>query len=197
MAKVLTARSVEAIRPDPAQRREIPDAAMPGLYLVVQPSGARSWAFRYRFGGKTRKLTLGRFPALSLAEAREAGRRAAQAVEVGSDPGATKVSAKAVAREAQEAERDTVAALVEQFDKRHLAQLKSGKHARQFLDRHVMRAWGHRDIKTITKRDVLDLLDAIVDSGTPIAANRVLAHTRKFINWSSSATSSSGRRRTA
>ena len=44
-------------------------------------------------------------------------------------------------------------------------------------------AWGERDVHTITKRDVLDLLDEIVDRGTPTTANRVLAHTRKFFNW--------------
>jgi integrase len=183
MARVLTAKSVEAKRPDPAKRLEVPDAAMPGLYLVVQPGGAKSWAFRFRYGGKTRKLTLGRFPALSLSEAREAARRAAQAVELGTDPGATKAKAKAAAREAQGAGRDTVAALVEQFDKRHLSHLRSGRDVRQALDRFVVKAWGDRDVKTITKRDVLDLLDAIVDRGTPTMANRVLAYTRKFMNW--------------
>ncbi len=183
MARVLTAKSVEAKRPDPAKRLEVPDAAMPGLYLVVQPGGAKSWAFRFRYGGKTRKLTLGRFPALSLSEAREAARRAAQAVELGTDPGATKAKAKAAAREAQGAGRDTVAAVVEQFDKRHLSHLRSGRDVRQALDRFVVKAWGDRDVKTITKRDVLDLLDAIVDRGTPTMANRVLAYTRKFMNW--------------
>ncbi|HEY9723526.1 MAG TPA: Arm DNA-binding domain-containing protein, partial [Oscillatoriaceae cyanobacterium] len=58
MAATLTARSVEAARPAPA-RREIPDGLVTGLYLVVQPSGAKSWAIRYRHAGKPRKLTLG------------------------------------------------------------------------------------------------------------------------------------------
>jgi Arm DNA-binding domain len=42
-----------------AVRREIPDAGARGLYLVVQPSGRKSFACRYRFGGKAYKLTLG------------------------------------------------------------------------------------------------------------------------------------------
>ena len=45
MAKVLTAKTIETMRPG-AARLEVPDAALPGLYLVVQPSGAKSWAFR-------------------------------------------------------------------------------------------------------------------------------------------------------
>ena len=43
MAKALTAVSVEKLRPE-GSRREIPDALMPGLYLVIQPSGSKSWA---------------------------------------------------------------------------------------------------------------------------------------------------------
>jgi len=54
----LPARSVEPAKADPAKRREIPDGALPGVYLVVQPSGSKSWATRYRFGGAPRKLTL-------------------------------------------------------------------------------------------------------------------------------------------
>src|SRR3546814_19816071 len=57
MAKNLTTKDVENVKPGTA-RKEIPDALLPGLYLVVQPSGAQSWAVRYRHGGKPRKLTL-------------------------------------------------------------------------------------------------------------------------------------------
>ncbi len=57
----LNAQTVNAIKPGPA-RREIADAVVPGLYLVVQPSGQKSWAVRYRFAGKPCKLTLGSFP---------------------------------------------------------------------------------------------------------------------------------------
>src|SRR3546814_18054683 len=58
MAKNLTTKDVENVKPGTA-RKEIPDALLPGLYLVVQPSGAKSWAVRYRHGGQPRKLTLG------------------------------------------------------------------------------------------------------------------------------------------
>ena len=53
----LTTRLVETARAC-AARKEIPDAFMPGLYLIVQPSGARSWAVRYRHHGRPRKHTL-------------------------------------------------------------------------------------------------------------------------------------------
>lgn len=183
MAKVLTAKSVEVMKPDPARRLEVPDAALPGLYLVVQPSGARSWAYRYRFARKPRKLTLGRYPALTLAEARKEAGKAAQAVELGEDPGAAKVEANALARDPVEIDRDKVRTLIDVFDKRHLSTLRSGRSARQFLDRFVVAKWGERNVHDITKRDVIDLLDEIVDAGTPTTANRTLAHLRKFLNW--------------
>jgi hypothetical protein len=55
---MLTPLAVKAVRPA-VERREIPDAGCKGLYLVVQPAGAKSWAFRYRFNGRPKKLTLG------------------------------------------------------------------------------------------------------------------------------------------
>ena len=60
MAKGLTATEVEKAKADPAKRREIPDGK--GLYLVVQPTGAKQWAFRYRRpgDGKPAKLSLGK-----------------------------------------------------------------------------------------------------------------------------------------
>ena len=59
MVKALTAKSIETLPPG-AARREVPDARTPGLYLIVQPSGVKSWAIRYRHDGKPRKLTLDR-----------------------------------------------------------------------------------------------------------------------------------------
>ena len=74
MAKVLTQKTIDNLKPAP-KRMEVPDAALPGLYFVLQPSGAASWAFRYRVNGRPRKWTIGAYPALSLKEARERAKR--------------------------------------------------------------------------------------------------------------------------
>jgi integrase len=58
-AKVLTDAAVARLKPG-SKRREIPDARAAGLYLVIHPSGARSWALRFRRpNGKNAKLTMG------------------------------------------------------------------------------------------------------------------------------------------
>jgi hypothetical protein len=59
----------------PEKRREVPDGKIAGLYLVVQASGAKSWALRYRVAGRPTKLTIGPYPAIDLAAARRKARR--------------------------------------------------------------------------------------------------------------------------
>lgn len=68
--KKFTNTHISAIRPS-SDRQQVADPATTGLFLIVQPSGVKSWAWRGRIGGKSRKLTLGRYPAHSLADARE------------------------------------------------------------------------------------------------------------------------------
>ncbi|WP_054301039.1 site-specific integrase [Gemmobacter sp. LW-1] len=183
MAKALTPKGVEAAKPDPDKRREMADPALSGLYLVIQPSGAKSWALRYRFGGKPAKLTLGRWPLMGLAEARAAASEAIDKIERGKNPAIEKKETKAAKLEAQLSDRDKIKTLIGQFDKRHLSSLKSGRVVRRELDRHVVSEWGERDIHEITKRDVIDLLDGIADSGRVVTANRVRAYLNKFLNW--------------
>ena len=171
------------MKADPAKRQEVPDPALSGLYLVIQPSGAKSWALRYRYGGKPKKLTLGKWPVMGVADARAAASEAIDAVEHGTDPGVTKQKAKADRRDADLSERDKIKTLVALYGKRHLSTLKSGATVQRELDRHVVAEWGNRDIQDIAKRDVIDLLDVIADSGRIVTANRVRAYLSKFFNW--------------
>ena len=85
----LTTFSVEHAKPA-EKRTEIPDSVVVGLYLVVQATGAKSWAVRYRHQRQPKKLTLGSYPAVSLATARELAREALADVAKGTDPAAEK-----------------------------------------------------------------------------------------------------------
>ena len=176
MGKVLTAKTIEAMKPGDS-RMEIPDAALPGLYLVVQPSGAKSWAFRHRVSGKPKKLTLGAYPRLGLAEARGAARQAAQAVALGQDPAGEKRQAR------EEAPKLTVRAQANIYHRRHLSKLRSGEEARRVLERSAVAAWGDRSVASVTKRDVVALLDKVEAERGPQAANMALARVRSFMGW--------------
>jgi integrase len=175
----MTAATVDRIKPTD-RRQEIPDTLCTGLYLVVQASGKKGWQVRYRHGGVHRRMTLGGYPVLSLADARQRARDALAAASEGRDPAEEVRAAKAPK---PDDDRDKIRALIAQFDKRHLSKLKSGAVVRRELDRHVVAEWGERDIHEISKRDVIDLLDGIADSGRVVTANRVRAYLNKFLNW--------------
>lgn len=201
MTKALTPRGIEAEKPA-AARREIPDGLLPGLYLVVQPSGAKSFAVRYRHAGAPRKLTIGPHPTIDLASARTLGGKALRAAAEGRDPATEKREAKGESKRAaiEEArgKRDLFENVAREFIERHA--MKSNREAtwretarilgfRPDADGKlaevggdVMSAWKGRKIQEITKRDVITLLDAVNDRA-PIMANRVLSAVRKLFNW--------------
>ena len=93
----LTALAIEKMKPG-ASRREVPDGKQRGLYLVVQPSGVKSWAFRYRADGAPRKLTIGGYPGIDLKEARKRAAQAYVASQDQRDPAGEKQAAKAAGK---------------------------------------------------------------------------------------------------
>jgi integrase len=178
MQRGLTARAVETMRAG-AARRELPDRYLPGLYLIVQPSGRKVWCVRYRHGGRTRKLTIGAYPLFDLKAAREAGAKALRTVAEGRDPGDEREAARTATSRSIEA---VAAQFIDQHCKRHCRPLTIG-HAERALKLHVLPRWRGRTLDSISRRDVVDMLDRIVDNGAPVAANRALAVVRKLFNW--------------
>jgi integrase len=204
LTKTLTAKWIENVEAMHA-RQEIPDGLLVGLYLVVQPSGAKSFAVRYRYAGQPRKLTLGAFPALSLETARVLGAKALRAAAEGRDPAAEKLAAKGDAKraatEAIRDRRDLFENVAREFIERHAMKNNRESTWRETarilglrpapndpnllveIGGDVMPAWKGRKIQEITKRDVIALLDGVNDRGSPIMANRVLSAVRKLFNW--------------
>jgi integrase len=120
-------------------------------------------------------LTLGTYPALSLADARDKALKAKHDVAEGDDPATAKQQARHAPILA-----DIAAEYLERHAKIHK---KSWRGDKRMLDNDVLPAWGKRQATTITRRDVLALLDRIVERDAPIEANRVLALVRKMYNW--------------
>ena len=182
MAKELTAITLAKIKPG-STRQEIPDGRVAGLYFIVQPSGKRSWAVRYRFGGKPRKLTLGAYPAIDLKRARELAGAAKNKVEEGNDPGAEKKATKAAAAiPANDLVEVVVAQFISHYARRHL-KAGTAREVARVLDREIAEPWRGRRLSEIRRRDINALLDDIVTRGSPISANRTLAWLRRLCSW--------------
>ena len=180
--KKLTPISVEAIKSGP-QRREIPDGGCRGLYLVIQPSGRKSWAVRYRFQGTPRKLTLD--GALTLAAARRGASDALHLLELGHDPAVAKQSARAGA---ELAAANTLRAVAESYlvseerkpvDKR----LRTIGQRRATLERLIFPRLGGRPVTDIRRGEIVKLLDQVEAERGGRMADEVLGVLRIVFDW--------------
>jgi integrase len=185
VATKLTAISVENAKPKRKGgvpvRTEIADRGAPGLFLIVQPSGLKSWAYRYRIRGRSRKLTLGGMD-LTLAEARLAAAQARRELELGRDPGHDKQAAKAAARALATESIERAAEQFVELHARRRTRPASLKLTESVFRRFVLPAWGDRNVRDIKRRDVIALVEGIA-AETPILANRALAVLSKFFAW--------------
>lgn len=150
-----------------------------GLGVRVSAQGRKSWIFMYRYEKKSRMMTLGVYPSMSVAEAHKSHGKALFDVEKGQDPGARLVEKK---------REDRSAPTVENLKKEYL-QKWAKTHKRtwreddRMLEKDVIPKWGKRKAESIKRRDVIRLLDGIVERGAPIVANRVLEIVRKMFNF--------------
>ncbi|HEY7792330.1 MAG TPA: Arm DNA-binding domain-containing protein, partial [Vicinamibacterales bacterium] len=138
----------------------------------------RSWTLFYRDKtGRQKRYTIGRYPDVSLADARELTGEARRSVAKGGDP----ASEKRAAREAM-----TVAELTQKYIELHAKPTKeSWAEDQRQLPPTCSRQ--HRPAADITRRNVRELLDAILGSDAAVAANRMRALLSRMFNFASSA----------
>ena len=174
----LTDKGVAALKPK-AQRYEAWEDGRTGLGVRVSPQGRKTWVYMYRFDGKARRMGLGTYPTVGLASARVKHAKAKALLDKGIDPGAQQV-----ARNQAERSAETVADLIEEYLEKWARPRKRSAHEdERQLRKDVLPVWGKRKAKDITRRDVITLLDAIAERGSPIQANRTLAVIRKMFNF--------------
>jgi integrase len=188
MPRGFTDLAIKNMKPGPA-RREIPDPGCAGLYLIVQPTGHKSFAARFRFNGKPKKLSLG---AMSLAAARKAAAAALHEAKEGRDPTAAKQVAKV--------ERRTIEALTFRFvAERHMTlvagmrrdgdrvtfggNIRTAARRLRDLERAIYPTLGDRPVIEIKRSEIVALLDKIEMESGPVAADRALALIRRVMNW--------------
>ena len=162
----LTARFVATVTPAET-RREYFDRVVTGLALRVAPTGTKSWVLLYRQGRRLRRWTLGRYPTLSLADARDRSRAGLRTASAGDDP----AQAKRTQRDAL-----TVGELAERYLVEYARPRKrSWKEDRRLLTHAVLPIWRHQAARDIQRADARALVQAVATRGAPIAANRLRA----------------------
>ena len=141
------------------------DEALPGFGLKITPKGRKVFIVLYRAGGsgsRLRKYTIGPYGRITLHNARLEAQKVLAARLEGRDP----------ASEKREARRritvDTVTEIVALYTKQHLSKRRSGREMTRILQRELVERWGSRSVHEISKRDIIDLITAVVDRGAPV-----------------------------
>jgi integrase len=176
----LTDLLIRKLKPPASRQIEIFDAKAPGLSVRIGASGAKTFFLLYRIKGerKKRRGKLGRYELMSLKAARNVRLEKLALAATGIDPFA----------DTRQATVDPsvcgFAACVDRFICNYVEpNSKAPTNAIRILRKEFVSAWGSRDVRTITKADVLTLLHGILKRPAPVAANRALARVRKLFNW--------------
>lgn len=158
-----------------ADRYEVHDGG--GLYIRVFPSGIKAWVYRFQFDGRPRRLTIGKWPGLGIAEAREKHARALQELQAGIDP-ARKAQEQKSAYKAAPAFKD----LLEEQWEVELQNKKSGLQTKKLLEKNAIPTWGKWKVGDIKRRHIVILLDRIAERA-PITRNRVHGALSRIFNF--------------
>ena len=159
--ELLTARRVESLKPTPGTRLELFDTLIAGLALRVTPTGHKSWSVHYRTAEhRLRRLTLGSYPTVSLADARSAAQNALRDASHGDDPATAKTATRL---------GETVEELAEEFIEKYAKKRKrSWKEDERMLKADVLPIWGTRKVKDLTRREIREFIERIAERA-PVA----------------------------
>ncbi|MGG8169619.1 integrase arm-type DNA-binding domain-containing protein [Klebsiella aerogenes] len=155
-----------------------------GMVLLVHPNGSKYWRLRYRFGGKEKMLALGKYPEVSLADARSRRDEARKLLANGVDPSENKKAVKV------ELEQEAITFEVVARDWHASNQKWSASHSARVLkslEDNLFAAIGKRNIAKLKTRDLLVPIKAVESSGRFEVAARLQQRTTaimRFARWS-------------
>lgn len=172
----LTDTALRALRP-----REKPYtlADEKGLYVEVFPTGGIAWRYRYRLNGKLEKLTLGKYPDLTLKNARKKRDEAAELAAMGTSPAERKQLAKVAA-----AGGTTLAQFAERFYREiQTRDRKDNTIPRRYLDKDILPFIGSKPMREITTEDVRAVIWRKKDHGFDAAAGQIRGMLKRLMDY--------------
>lgn len=172
----LTARQVQTAGPG-----KHADGRGNGLWLKVSPTGARRWFVRVVVAGKRREMSLGSYPRVPLAEARERAEAAQRVAEGGLDPIEQREQ-----QATREAPKPTFTAAAARFIRSKRRGWANRKHARQWaatLRTYAKPVIGDKAVDTIATEDILAILQPIWAAKTE-TAKRVQGRIENILDYS-------------
>jgi len=187
----LTDAAVKRLKtPANTERVDYWDTSTPGFGIRISASGARSWVIitRALVNGdwKQKRVTLGTYPAKSLADARQDAKDAFTRAKQGKDP----ADVPKVQRETMETDsRNTFANVREDFLQKYRTRQRTKPSKRtldeltRVLSHEAFKDWDLRPLAEIGRREILDAVDRFVSKGQETAANRYLTYLKMLFGW--------------
>jgi integrase len=166
---VLTDAAIKAAKPVAGKQVDLGDARSAGLFLRITED-SKVWSLRYTdmSTGKRQRISLGGYPDVSLSDARKRAEDLRRSIAAGQNPLEEKRRARA------EAGKRTFAFLANRYMAEHARRFKRTAAADdRNLRLHVLPAWGRRTYASISRSDVIDLIEGLVAAGKEPLANRV------------------------
>jgi integrase len=157
------------------------DAKTRGLAIRIAPTGVKSWSVMFTVPGteKRARLSLGTYPATSLARARMRAIEARGHVEQGVDPRTLRAPATMVA----DSGPVTIAMLAKIYLVKHAAKIKTGRELERRLRGDVLPIIGSVKLAELHRRDAHRVLDRIIERGAASSAKKTFADLRAMVRW--------------
>jgi hypothetical protein len=165
----LTALAITKLKPKDKLYR-LADSG--GLCIEITPAGSKLWRWRYNFNGKPQMLALGKFPAVSLEQARRKAEDARQQLQAGKHPTREKKAEKLRRSISNE---NTFEAITRKWIELKGEKLNKKYHKQSLvrLEKHVFPLIGDLPIAEITIPDVVRVVETIAERGTVVTAKWV------------------------
>lgn len=167
------------LRPPASGRIEFYDGRTPGFGVRVTATGTKTFFVLGRYRGGFRRISLGRYPTVSLEKARRRANDALNAFADGIDPQQEKRAARI---KADDQFKSVVTEYIETYCKRHNRQ-STASETERLIKAVFIPKWSTRRISELCKGDVLAVIDGIMKEGKPSAARHAFSAIRKFFNW--------------
>jgi integrase len=192
----LTDLKVKALRPDPAGGEYVQgDTQVPGFGVRVRPGAAPAYVVAKRRPGEAKpiRVTIGRVGEISLAKARDEARAAIAALRQGVDVNSEKRQARdRRARDREQAKRivedtgfaaGTFGEIATRYIERECRRLARGGEIERLIWRELLPALGPRPFSELRRRDLGDVVNAILSDGHPSAAHKVREVGKRIASW--------------
>jgi integrase len=174
--KNLTERVVTMLSAPESGQRDYYDEKERGLVLRVSQGGSKTWylVYRHRDSGLNRRMVLGRYPELGVAEVKRRASKLRGEIADGADPAARMQDQKTA---------ETFRELSSLYLEKHAVNKRSRAEDVRILKHDLLPAWGRRKANEIKRRDVIHVLDGITTRGAGVMANRTRALIHKIFNF--------------